>query len=346
MQKCCRTLFCYASRLAHIRALPSGADGDVQTALVGELSRENQALTTACRLRNSSSRRVLSTLFSLRDWPTYIWLPLLAIVFLSLPYWLYKLNEKSQQQTMVLTAIAETSPVYGKILGLLEFGPDPLIAPAEYLEVDSLVPADNTGFQIISDTRIFDLRRWTESKDAKVAPSAHLRFRVSRNQAAGDDTHLRLQLLSADEHFLMAVRTASLNPVFSRKREADGKFLWELDLDLSHVPLGGDIEVVADSILASEEAEYGPDQGHFQFWVPIDTGLVQIWVLMPVGRAYDDFEIAGYPLGKPELAQIIVPETSVELPYGSIVTFRMINPEDNYRYECRWKWRDAPDSGD
>ena len=322
-----------------------GADGDVQTAPVGDLSRENQAMLTARRLQDSSSRRVMSTLFSVRDWPTYIWLPLLALVFLSLPYWVYKLNEKSQQQTMVLTAIAETSPVYGKILELLEYGPDPSIASVEYQEVDFLPALDNTGFQIISDTRIFDLRRWTESNDAKAAPFAHLRFRVRRNQAAGDNTHLRLQLSSADEQLVWAVRTASLNPVYSRKREADGKFLWELDLDLSHVPLGGDIEVVADSMLASEEAEHRPDGGHFQFFVPIDTGLVQIWVLMPVGRAYDYFEITSFPLGKPELAQTIVPETSVELPYGSIATFRLINPEDNYRYECRWKWRDTPDSG-
>ncbi|TWT51660.1 hypothetical protein CA85_52300 [Allorhodopirellula solitaria] len=31
---------------------------------------------------------------------------------------------------------------------------------------------------------------------------------------------------------------------------------------------------------------------------------------------------------------------TVELPIGSIATFELINPENNYRYECRWRWLD------
>ena len=48
--------------------------------------------------------------------------------------------------------------------------------------------------------------------------------------------------------------------------------------------------------------------------------------------------MSSYPVGKPQLAQVVVPDTTVELPLGSIVTFRFVNPQADYRYECRWRW--------
>ena len=66
------------------------------------------------RLQQSSSRRILSTLLSVRDWPTYIWVPLVATLILTLPYLLYKSNKTAVQRGYVVSAIAETSPLYGK----------------------------------------------------------------------------------------------------------------------------------------------------------------------------------------------------------------------------------------
>ena len=112
------------------------------------------------------------------------------------------------------------------------------------------------------------------------------------------------------------------------------------------MPIGGHTEFVIEGTLSSEYSQQQADGGFFQFGVPIDTGLVQIWVLMPVGRNYEYFEIIGFPVGQPELAQTIEPDTTVEVPYGSIAMFRMINPEHNYRYECRWKWADGSELGE
>ena len=262
---------------------------------------------------------------------------------LSLPYTLYKANKRANQHNMVLTAIAETSPVYRKILNLLQHGPISPLGPAPYSDVETLEPTDFTGFEIISDTRIFDLRRWGEGTDSRPAPSVHTRVRVRRKPDAADITRLRFQLHTVDDELSIFCRTESLKPALSRMKQPDGTYLWELALDFSHVPLRGDTEVVLEGSVVSDMAAEKADEGHFKFTVPIDTGLVQIWMLMPQGREYDYFEIIGYPISSPELAQIFEPDSKVELPLGSIATFRFVDPDEDYRYECRWKWSEEAD---
>ena len=81
------------------------------------------------------------------------------------------------------------------------------------------------------------------------------------------------------------------------------------------------------------------DEGRFRFSIFADTGLAQIWMLMPPDREYDHFEISGWPIDDSEQSISIVPTTTVKLPIGSIATFQLINPRHDYRYECRWKWK-------
>jgi hypothetical protein len=295
-------------------------------------------LSTAHQLRHSSARRIWRTLLNFRDWPSYVWILLLACVTLTLPYALYKANKRAYQQRMVLTAIAETSPVYRKILDLLEHGPVQLTLTAPFEEVSTIEPPDFTGFEIVSDTRIYDLRQWSDGSDAASVTSSHMRLCARRTQENGGNTHLRFQFPTVEDQISLICRTESLNPALSRTQQSDDGYLWELDLDFSHVPIGTDAEIVIDTTLVSHMAEHSADAGRFQFTVHTDTGLAQIWMLMPQGRTYDYFEIAGYPIGKPELAQTVVPNAKVELPFGAIATFRLINPDANHRYECRWKW--------
>ena len=295
----------------------------------------SQMLSIGRRLQNSSVRRIWSTMFSSRDWPTYVWIPLLVTISLSLPYALYKLSDKARQQRMVLSAVAETSPIYRKVLQLLEQGPVRSFEPSPFEEVEALEVPDFTGYEVVSDTRIYDFRRWADTKHSLSAPFVHERVQIRRSQAASENTWLRFQLPTQDEKPFLACRTESLNPVVSRAGQADGTYVWEIGLDLSHVPLDSIFAVVMEGTVVSDLTEVNADGGHFSFTVPLETGLVQIWMLLPLGRQYDEFALSSYPVGKPQLAQVVVPETTVELPLGSIAMFRFINPPPAYRYECR-----------
>jgi predicted acylesterase/phospholipase RssA len=120
-------------------------------------------LPVARKLQRSSVRRLLTTLFSARDWPTYVWLPLIVLTLFAVPTSLYQTRKTAIQQQQVLSAIAKSSPLYGDVLHLLKSNQPYTIAPIEFHEVDSIEPLDFTGYDVISDDRIYDLRGWTSS---------------------------------------------------------------------------------------------------------------------------------------------------------------------------------------
>ena len=301
----------------------------------------SQILALARTLQRSSARRTLSTLLSFRDWPTYVWLPILTILIFTLPYLLYSSHQTAIHQGYVLSVVAQTSPVYRQVLHLLNKGPMTEIAPLEFAEVDSIEPLDFTGYKVISDDRIYDLRGWN-SKDNSVdwAPRMHARFRMRRSEDASGRPELRIQLPSVDEQLSARFLPESLAPAHRRTKLTSGLYLFETALDFSHVPIGSETNVIVDQVLPTNVANQLGGMGRFQFSIAADTGLVRIWVLLPVGRQHDQFELIGFPMGQPDHVEVIDATTTVELPIGAIATFQMINPRNHYRYECRWRWRD------
>ena len=118
----------------------------------------------------------------------------------------------------------------------------------------------------------------------------------------------------------------------------NGKYRWEIDLDFSRTPPGDDLDVLFVGSMPRDSMTDSPDAASFSFSVSTETAITQIWMLMPLDRDHKHFEIVRYPIGKFEQAQPVTPDSQVELPIGSIANFRLLNPEKNYRYECRWRW--------
>ena len=298
---------------------------------VNPLSQPETALATARALRGGAVRRIGSTLLDLRDWPTYVWVALVICVLVFVPYNIYQFRKHAQQQSIVLQAIADTSPLYRELLGLLEKGPVTSVPAFNHKEVDSLEPADFTGFEIISDTRLIDLRAWTSPDIKTTAPFMHTRARIRRTAEGSENTHLRLQIETADDELFVKCQSPALRPKLLRHKQPDGKSVFELDLDFSHVPVGGDAELIMEELAPSNMAGQAANEGHFRFSILHDTGIVQVWMLMPQGRQYEYFEIAVYPIGEPEQAEIIEPDSNVELQLGELAMYRQINPKGNYR---------------
>jgi predicted acylesterase/phospholipase RssA len=301
------------------------------------VAKDHAGFEAARRLRNSSLRRTWSTVLSLRDWPSYIWVPLILVLVLSLPYMLHKSRQRARQQQMVLSAIAASSPLYRTIVELLREGTPVAPPSAPYIEVDELEPPDTSGFEFVSDARVFDLRGWN-SQLSNHHGFVYNRIRVHRKAAAGNNTHFRIQRESADPEITLYCHNESLNPQFLRKQLASGKYLWELDLDFTQILPGDDLDVMFEGVTATDSVFHSGDRASFSFTIPAETGLAQIWILMPTDREYDRFDIVRYPIGNIELAESVSPLAHVELPIGAIATLRFVQPEQNYRYECRWRW--------
>ena len=304
---------------------------------VAALSDEDHALESSRVLQKSASRRIFSTLLSWKDWPSYIWAPLFLTIICTLPYMLYQSKQTALHQSHVLAVVAETSPLYRKILNLLDSGPIHELPDVPFEEVEQLDSVAYEGVEVISDDRIYDLRGWSAAEGQQWSPYSYTRVRMRRlpDSAMYDDIRMQLATNAADLQF--RCRNTELHPRFFRTRQ-DGRYLWELRLDLTRVAVGEERVMTFESILPSDMAEQIGNVGRFRFTIGADTGFAQIWMLMPSDRAYDKFEIWSYPIGNPEMSELVIPAKTVNLPIGSIATFQLINPKADRRYECRWRW--------
>ena len=338
--------YCVARQIC--RQNPELTDTDVPTGMpwnplppaAGQVDRresKSSALITARQLRDSSKRKIFRTLFSLRDWPSYAWLLLVACLAVGIPYFVLQRSERIRQQQAVLSAVAQLNPDYRHVLDLLRHDGISAFTPMEYEAVATMDDPDLSGFDVISDSRVFDLRGWTGS-DSESSAMGYNRTRVRRLPDSENNSELRLQRDFAVDRYLVDCKSATLNPRLSSMELEDGLYRWQLQLDFSHVPVNSHADIVSQSILPSEMASAFGDRGRFNFKVRTKTGLLQVWLLMPENREYGLFEVSSHPIGKPELSEIVVPAATVRVAMGSVATFRLINPEPNRRYECRWTW--------
>lgn len=310
------------------------------------LNDEKTALATAQWLKKSASRHVFSTLLATRDWPTYIWAPLFLVFVFTLPYMLYRSQRIALQQAYVLEAVSKTSPLYKKILELLDSEPIHEISQVEFEEVETLPDVAISGVEVISDNRIFDLRDWGANSEANDwQPYSFSRIRMQRKADSEENDELGIHLTTIDENLQYRCLTPALEPKFSRCKSQTGKYQWDVRFDMSAIALNDETIGVFETMLPRDMAEVVENEGRFRFTIANDTGLAQIWILMPTGRPYEQFQIWSHPIGQPELSEMVVPARTVDLPIGSIATFQLINPKSNRQYECRWIWTDGATGG-
>lgn len=292
----------------------------------------------ARRLQKSSKRIIWRRLLSFYDWPSYVWLALFIGITVGLSSYLYQSNRRSQQQQTVLDTIAEMSPNYRKILELLEDGPSPVFQAMPYDDVETLEDPDFTGFELISDTRIFDLRGLADATGRTPATS-HSRLRLRRVAEGSENTNLRMRWFTENPDLHMVLDTPGLQPILTRSQRGEG-YTFQLALDFTGIPIDRRVEVFRRRLLSTEIDDDPSKEWRFDVQVSAKTAFLQVWMLMPSDRTVKTFEVSSFPEGKPELATVVVPHSSVQIASHSITTFRIINPKPNYRYVCVWQWED------
>ncbi|MDG2382327.1 MAG: patatin-like phospholipase family protein [Pirellulaceae bacterium] len=302
----------------------------------GESVRESSDLVTARKLRDSSRRRIWSALLSYRDWPSYAWVLLILCLAISLPTYILSMRERAAQQRVVLTAISDMSPDYRKILELLENDGPEEIKGMPFNEVKELSASDLTGFNVLSDTRIFDLRSWANRNDDASAVG-YARLTVERTKE-NTNPILQVRRPTRVKDGIISSPSKRLKPKLFRMSQGEHNFIWGIDFDFHEVPFGGRSDLRIEQVLTPENASLMDGGGRFRFSIYTPTSLLEVWMLLPKGRSCDSFEVRAFPIGKPELAKIVVPNSQVQLALGSIATFRLIRPTAPFEYECVWKW--------
>ena len=118
---------------------------------------EPVAATVECGRQNSAVRRIWSTLLDRRDWTSYVYVPLLVPILVLAPYLVAKSQQRSQRVNHLVESLSQGSRDLGQMSRLLEGRQQPWVGePAE--EVSRFDETDLRGFEILQDSRIFDLR--------------------------------------------------------------------------------------------------------------------------------------------------------------------------------------------
>jgi predicted acylesterase/phospholipase RssA len=309
----------------------------------GDLSRDDSPPVTALvtrqaqQLRESAGRRVWSTLLDLRDWPTYVYIPLLFLLLVVLPVQAYRYSRQANTNAKIVYAITHGSPDFQKIFEIVQGSTAPAWTPLPVQEVSDPSPKlDYGGFGFVSDTAIVDLRDWRSGTQ----DVAHYYRRVHVKKRASEDhmvlQYSRLPFDRIDFH----AGPEKLKPVVRRvpAQAGEGKTTWELEFDLSGVRAGSTTDIEIEAIIHDFEARKGKQENWLRYSPPAPTEQASVWVLFPESRPYKDYRLVRYAMADPSKLETIESQYKIDHPYGFIIAWSIVNAEVGYVYECEWTW--------
>lgn len=302
--------------------------------------------TTARALQKGTRQRLWSAVLDPRDWITWIYAPLLALLICMLPYFAYRVYRHARLNAALTRAVAETREDFSKMLELLEFGPSDEFVSMEFAEVKELAPRlAEEGLDIISDNRITDLREWLNrpvGTERRVCVYRHVLVR--KNSESSNIPGLRLQSLWDSPDLSVNCENPSLNPVLQRCNQsvgddAKGPFAWGVALDFSEVPIGETVEVVVNIMqVAPPDNRRLVEKEWWQFEVDASPEIATSWILLPRDKPHVSFSVVRSRNDTPEVVELVKPTHQTRMYGGSVINWSVVHPEPDFTYSSRWIW--------
>jgi predicted acylesterase/phospholipase RssA len=301
-----------------------------RTARVGATA---PAAAAAAVLRRGSRRRIWSTLFDARDWPTWVYAVLGVLLFVALPWWTWRVHRHAALLTSVIDSIAAGDPDIRLVLDLVEGDPT---ATWQIVPIASATEATPTvsfaGVEILSYSRIVDLR------GARGRDDDAIRFRERAIVRPGpeppaDGRLVFHSLMPADRvEFLQPPGQPPLRIRRVRLPGESGPGRLEFHWDLASVPSGHSVTLELATRLRSPLFKTGR--------IPLDLQvapeLLSVWMLFPQDRPYASYELVRWPDDDPAHVTPMTPRYTIDHPYGALIGWSLINPQVRTVYECRW----------
>jgi predicted acylesterase/phospholipase RssA len=315
-------------------------------AQVDTSNRETTPTTIHARLlQASASRRIWSNLLSLRDWPSYIYLPLLVLLLLA-PYLLFESYQDSQRVARLVESISHGSPDFDMMRQLVRRPMKPFKGERAE-DVLKLLPPDYKGFNVLQDASIIDLRLWNPSaadkNDSNSLVYGYRQLKVQRVENTGNDVFRVVALVSnSDSQFRFPPqrfppklkRAIEENPT---THEKSARF--EVSVDLGKAPTGQTVDVIYEHDSPGAFVQRGEVSTTITFHADFDAAEVRRWFLLPRGTEYRSFQILGYETGKPGTAEVVKGLTEYLEDDSSIIAFKMASVKAGHTFEVTWFYK-------
>ena len=298
----------------------------------------NSSALLAARVRRSSQRKVWSTLLDWRDWPTYLYLALGCLLFVYLPVRFYRLHRRAEMLTSVIDSIAQGDPDIRIVLDLVESDPFNGWRKIAVTNAAVATPDDYSGIEILSYSRINDLRNaWAGSLRPDAGGRVHFRDRIvlrvkdAARRKRGVVFRTALAIEDVDYRQPKSPYPISVRLVTAAE-PGESPVFYEFHCDLSQAPLDDPITL---EITGGVRFSSLPP-GRMPFVMQFDADLVTVWLLFPEDHPYRRYELVRYPRGDPADVEPLTARYTIDHPYGQLIGWSVIMPRRDTIYESRW----------
>jgi hypothetical protein len=305
------------------------------------------AAVQARTLQRSAMRRVWSTLLDHRDWTSYIYVPILVPILTLLPYFVVKSYERSRRVNHLMESLSQGSRDLESMSRLLEARPAPLsgVTPEE---VRDLGVPDYTGFEILQDSRILDLRSWKPVKSGKSDPSsvvyAYRRLKVLKLPENDGNSLFPIQLLPTSPRTAVRFPPQQLEPKLRMSNvessvPGEKNCRWEASFDFEKVGAGDFVDLIVEYDSPGEYLQRGDGSTAMSLQIQAETTELTTWVLMPEGREYRSFRIIRYERKKPGKVEVVKVVTEYLADDNTILAFKLLALKPGFIYEVSWGYQ-------
>ncbi len=280
----------------------------------------------------------MSTLVDWRDWPSYIYLVLAFLLLFFLPLQVYQLYRKSQMQEDIIKSIARGDPDIHQILELGTSDPTANWVGEEFSEKPLSPEVSYDGVEVLSHSRIYDLRRWhpdAESPDRRGHVYVRDRITLKLLETYDGDGHITFRVPTRMENVEFRQPNSELRGVISRATESteqtgQSRTILEFDYDLSRALPEEPVTIEVELIGSVPKTVRAPFTTHTK------TDLISVWMLFPANRPYRTYSLVSYPADKSSAPRLMTNRYAIDHPYGFLIGWSVVNPEEGRIYECRW----------
>jgi predicted acylesterase/phospholipase RssA len=322
--------------LGRVEEPPSGVSHEHHTA---RLAGTSTPVRIAEQLRRSSERKVWGTLLDMRDWPTYLYVLIAVVLFGWLPVHFYRLHRHAALLTSVIDSIAEGDPDIRLVLDLVERNPMAGWSKYEIHDHDETTESNFEGVDILSRSRILDLRSLEFSSggavsSGRVATRDRISLKFTEESKHGRTLVLRSYLPITDVEFR---HPADQPPVEVRRVQGGDSVdkqhdVYEFHINLSGVPVETAVTLEIGASLRFEEQM----PSRIPYYLEQRSELLTVWMLFPENHPYRSYKLVRYPFDSSAPPEPIPSRYTIDHPYGTLLGWSAINPKADMVYECRW----------
>jgi len=315
-------------------------EDDAKTQESAETRSYGASITTQVsrQLRKSSRRRTWSTLLDWRDWPSYVYLAIASVLLLYLPLQVYQLYRKSQMQAVIIKSIASGDPDIRQILDLATSDPTAGWISEKVRDKPQAAEVSYEGVEVLTHSRIYDLRGWypdEASPDRRGHVYIRDRLTLKLLDSYRGDGRITFRFPSKVENVEFRQPNEELQGIISRIAEpvevqGQKRTLYEFEYDLSQRPPDEPVTIEVELLVDFPKSVRAPLVTHTK------TDLISVWLLFPLDRPYRTYSLVSYPVDRSLPPKIMNNRYAIDHPYGSLIGWSVVNPEEDRVYECRW----------